>query len=149
MFCKNCGCMIQNDDKLCVNCGQSFESCDYCGGFWDLLGEKKEEQIPEIKYVNVTKKNYKNIYLVVAIAICLIFQMIYIGHVNKKIINQKTQYVDLKNEYEDINNFFYEINNTKRYMECLSGESNIEYFNIRTECLDKLKQKYQQINFHY
>lgn len=43
MYCKNCGKRIITGKVKCDNCGDSVENAEYCGGFWGLIGEEKNE----------------------------------------------------------------------------------------------------------
>ena len=39
MFCSKCGAKIQDGSTQCRQCGTPAEYAEYCGGFWNLVGQ--------------------------------------------------------------------------------------------------------------
>lgn len=65
MYCKKCGCRINYGEQICSNCGTEVTSIEYCGGFWNLVGEIdqiekiKEDESNNNKNQSIRKNEYK------------------------------------------------------------------------------------------
>lgn len=44
MYCKKCGIRIKEGQEKCPECGTEQDKPEYCGGFWGLVGDQREDE---------------------------------------------------------------------------------------------------------
>lgn len=44
MYCKKCGIRIKEGQEKCPECGTEQDKPEYCGGFWGLIGNQREDE---------------------------------------------------------------------------------------------------------
>ena len=44
MYCKKCGIRIKEGQEKCPECGTEQDKPEYCGGFWGLVGDRREDE---------------------------------------------------------------------------------------------------------
>lgn len=129
MFCSKCGCKLPNEATTCKNCGSSAELAEYCGGFWNLVGEKPpvpaapiseerqtvpapvaEEKKPApvpvvINTPNEKPQRKKPIFWYILSALLLLLllvQTIRAAHFSSQLEKSQAAYVSVYNELEDM-----------------------------------------------
>lgn len=44
VYCKKCGIRIKEGQEKCPECGTEQDKPEYCGGFWGLIGNQREDE---------------------------------------------------------------------------------------------------------
>ena len=130
MFCSKCGCKLPNEATACKNCGAPANLAEYCGGFWNLVGEKppvpaapiSEEKVPAPAPVAEEKKptpapvapintptekakRKKPIFWYILSALLLLLllvQTIRVAHFSSQLEKSQAAYTGIKAELDDV-----------------------------------------------